>query len=102
MERHTIRLTAITGLGWICFMASFVDQKSAAKTFSPTGTFTLVNSTVTYRYPEAATRVVTVVRDNAAREGAMKWFNLRPERERGWRIQPKVSTWEPTIQSDAP
>jgi hypothetical protein len=34
MEKHTIRLTAIIGLGWLCFLASYVDQESTAKTSS--------------------------------------------------------------------
>ena len=34
MEKHTIRLTAIIGLGWLCFLASYLDQESTAKTSS--------------------------------------------------------------------
>jgi len=35
MEKHTIRLTAIIGLGWLCFLPSYVGQKSTAKNIQP-------------------------------------------------------------------
>jgi hypothetical protein len=31
MEKHTIRLIAAIGLGWLCFLATHVDQTSTAR-----------------------------------------------------------------------
>jgi len=31
MEKHTIRLIAVIGLSWLCFLAVYVDQTSTAR-----------------------------------------------------------------------
>jgi len=31
MKKHTIRLIAVIGLGWLCFLAAHVDQTSTAR-----------------------------------------------------------------------
>jgi hypothetical protein len=34
MEKHTIRLMAVLGLGWLCFLAAHVDQTSTGRIVS--------------------------------------------------------------------
>jgi hypothetical protein len=50
MEKHTIRLTVIIGLGWLCFLESYLDQTSTAKTVSFTGTSAAVNTALVRSY----------------------------------------------------
>jgi hypothetical protein len=54
MDKHTIRLTAIIGLGWLCFLASCLDQKLPAKASLLTVTFAPADSTHTYGDPQTA------------------------------------------------